>query len=490
MGGYNGTIDAGLGSPIASRQAWTGGPINAAAAVMTKVEVNLGALAGQTVKVRFRLATDPVAPGSVPGQGWWIDDVSFTNTLVQNNSCNKPPVARDDSTSTVENNSVTINILANDVDPDGDALTVTSTTQPAHGSVTNNGDGTVTYAPAHGFFGTDGFNYTISDGNGHTSTAHVTIYVTEAPNQAPDAVDDAATTQQNTGVVINVLANDTDPDDDVLSVASVTQPTHGSAVINPNQTITYTPNAGFVGNDSFSYVADDGHGATDTANVSITVTPAPNRSPDAVDDAATTQENTAVAINVLANDTDPDGDSLSVTGVTQGGNGSVTNNGNGMVTYTPNPGYAGTDRFTYTIGDGRGGSDTATVTVSVIADQMFTGGKVTGGGWINVNGKSNFGFNAKDNKGVVTGRITYDTNNGGTTLKGTVNSLRVTGTRADFGGTCEYGGSANHTFKVQVEDKGEPGSSDTFTIEVYNLAGVRVHRASGVLGGGNIQIHK
>ncbi len=489
-GGYNGTIDSGLGSPIAGRQAWTGGPINAAAAAMNRVEVNLGALGGQSVKVRFRLTADPVVIGSLPGQGWWIDDVQFTNLLVPDNSCNKPPVARDDSTSTVENNPVTINVLANDVDPDGDPLTVTGTTAPSNGSVTNNGDGTVTYTPATGFIGTDGFRYTIDDGNNHPVSANVTVFVTKRPNQLPNAANDEATTEKNTSVVISVLANDTDPDGDTLSVASVTQPANGSVVINPNQTVTYTPNAGFVGGDGFSYVADDGHGGQAGATVMITVTEPPNRAPDAKDDAATTQEFTPVVINVVGNDTDPDGDTLTVQSVTQGSNGSVQNNGDGSVTYSPNPGFSGIDHFTYTINDGRGLTDTANVTVTVLKDDTSDGHKVTGGGWINgANGKSNFGFNAKDKKGVVTGRITYDANNGGTKLKGTVNSLRVTGTRAEFGGVCEYGGSANHTFKVVVEDNGEPGSNDRFTIEVFNLAGIRVHSAGGVLGGGNIQIH-
>jgi hypothetical protein len=490
-GGYNGTIDAGLGSPIAGRQAWTGGPLNAAAAAMTRVEVNLGALAGQNVKVRFRLAADPLAIGSLPGQGWWIDDVTFTNTLVIDNSCNKPPVARDDSTSTVENVPVTINVISNDVDPDGDALTITAVTQPANGTAANNGDGTITYTPNTSFVGTDGFNYTINDGNGHSSSAHVTVFVTEAPNQPPNAVNDVATTVSNSSVVISVLANDTDPDGDTLSVANVTQPGNGAVVINPNQTITYTPNPGFVGNDSFSYTADDGHGGTDTASVAVTITEAPNRPPDAVNDAATTQENTPVTINVLANDTDPDGNSLSVVSVTQGGHGAVTNNGNGTVTYNPSPAFAGTDQFTYTISDGRGGSDTANVAVTVLADPDVTGGKVSGSGWFNsITGKSNFGLNARDSKGAATGRISYDTNNGGTAVKGTVSSLRITGSQAVFSGPCEFGGNSSHTFKVQVEDNGEQGNTDRFTIEVYNLAGILVHRGSGVLGGGNIQIHK
>ena len=90
---------------------------------MSKVEINLGAFAGQDVRVRFRLAADPLAAGSLPGQGWWIDDVEFTNLLEPGN-CNRPPIARDDTAGTQKNTPVMIDVLANDTDPENDTLTV------------------------------------------------------------------------------------------------------------------------------------------------------------------------------------------------------------------------------------------------------------------------------------------------------------------------------------------------------------------------------
>jgi len=112
-----------------------------------------------------------------------------------------------------------------------------------------------------------------------------------------------------------------------------------------------------------TYTISDGQGGFATATVTVTVTPV-NDQPDAIDDAATTDEDTAVTVAVLGNDADLDGDTLSVTGVTQGANGTVTIVGN-QVTYTPSPNWYGTDTFTYTIVDGNGGTDTATVTVTV-----------------------------------------------------------------------------------------------------------------------------
>ncbi|MEE4236019.1 MAG: tandem-95 repeat protein, partial [Anderseniella sp.] len=116
---------------------------------------------------------------------------------------------------------------------------------------------------------------------------------------------------------------------------------------------------------SFTYTVSDGQGGSDTATVSVTVI-AVNDAPVANDDSATTTEGAAVTIDVLANDTDVDRDTLTIAGVAQGTNGSVVNNTT-LVTYTPKSGFTGTDSFTYAISDGQGGSATATVTVTVEA---------------------------------------------------------------------------------------------------------------------------
>jgi hypothetical protein len=162
---------------------------------------------------------------------------------------------------------------------------------------------------------------------------------------------------------IYLLLLTSDPDIDPLTVTGLTQPANGTASINPDDTVNYTPDLNFNGNDSFTYTIDDGNGGTDTAVVNVTVI-AVNDPPVADDDSATTQEATAVTIDVLANDSDVDGDILSVYSVTQGGSGSVTNNGT-SVTYTPDLGFTGTDSFTYTAYDGMANSNVATVSVTV-----------------------------------------------------------------------------------------------------------------------------
>jgi hypothetical protein len=193
----------------------------------------------------------------------------------------------------------------------------------------------------------------------------------------PVAVDDTATTLEDRAVQINVLANDInvveddddddgdddDGDDDDLTVTITTAPTNGTATVNANNSVTYTPNLNFNGPDRFTYTVDNRDGGTDTAEVTVGVAPV-NDPPVAADDTATTAEDTAVDINVLANDSDVEDDDLTVTITTAPTNGTATVNANNSVTYTPNADFNGQDTFTYTVDDGND-TDTAEVTVTV-----------------------------------------------------------------------------------------------------------------------------
>src|SRR5262249_35037012 len=133
-----------------------------------------------------------------------------------------------------------------------------------------------------------------------------------------------------------------------------------------NGTVIYTPNASFVGTDSFTYKASDGSAVSNVATVTIVVTSLNNTPPVAANDSASTNRNAAVIISVLANDTDANGDSLTVKNVSAPANGGkVVVNANGTVTYTPATGFAGTDSFTYQASDGSSLSNSATVTVQV-----------------------------------------------------------------------------------------------------------------------------
>ena len=204
---------------------------------------------------------------------------------------------------------------------------------------------------------------------------NVTVTVTDV-NEPPVTEDDAAETDEDTAVDIVVLDNDTDQDaDTVLSVTEIgteTPPINGTAALKSGSTstITYTPNPNFNGQDSFTYTVSDGT-FTETGTVTVNVS-AVNDAPMAVADASTTDAGTQVKIevsNLLENDTDVEGDTLSVTAVgtsTPPTIGSVVfATSTNTITYTPEAGFAGFDSFTYTVSDGNGGTDTGTVTVGV-----------------------------------------------------------------------------------------------------------------------------
>ncbi len=273
---------------------------------------------------------------------------------------NDPPVANPSSAVTNEDIPATLTPLANDTDLDGNPLTVTAASA-ANGTVTINADGTLRYVPNANFNGTDTVTYTISDGQGGTATSTITVTVNPV-NDLPVAGNDSATTPEDAPVTIAVLANDTDADGNPLAVTAATSP-NGTVVINPDGTITFTPNPNFNGPTTITYTISDGQGGTTTATVAVTVTPV-NDPPVARPDSATTPEDTPVVIAPLGNDSDLDGNPLTITGATSP-NGTVTINPDGTVTFTPNADFNGPTTITYTISDGQGGTTTATIAVTV-----------------------------------------------------------------------------------------------------------------------------
>jgi hypothetical protein len=292
-----------------------------------------------------------------------------------------PPFANNDNAATPGNTPVLIHILANDTDPNPGGMlnpaSVVIVSGPGHGSTspdTTTGD--VTYTPNTGFSGEDMFTYTVADNFNQTSNvATVTVEVTAGP---PVAKNDNATTPVSTPVLINVLANDTDPNaGGVLNPASVrivAGPSHSHfvppSVDTSTGAITYTPDPVFSGFDQFSYTVVDNFGLTsNVATVTIQVTASP---PIANNDSAVTAVNAQVPINVVTNDTDPNPggvlDPSSVLIVTGPGHGvaSLSPTKPGFVNYAPNPGFTGMDQLSYTVSDNFGLiSNVATVTILV-----------------------------------------------------------------------------------------------------------------------------
>jgi VCBS repeat-containing protein len=275
--------------------------------------------------------------------------------------CNQPPVANDNAFSTNEDTSLSGNVVGDDTDGDGDALTATLGTGTTNGTLSLSPNGDFTYTPNANFCGTDSFTYSVSDGTA-SDDATVTITVT-CVNDAPTADDDSNSTAEDTPVSGSVAGNDTsvDVEGDPLTFSLGSGPSNGSVVFDAAGSYTYTPNANFCGTDSFTYSISDGT-ASDSATVTITVT-CVNDAPVANDNNHTTPEDTAVS--GVATASDVDGDTLTYALGSVPSNGTVTFNSNGSYTYTPNANYNGPDSFTFTVSDGNGGSDTGQVNINV-----------------------------------------------------------------------------------------------------------------------------
>ncbi|SHN32431.1 Ig-like domain-containing protein, partial [Chitinophaga sp. CF418] len=247
---------------------------------------------------------------------------------IQITSVNTPPTGTGDTKTTIQDTPV--NGAVSGTDPDGDPLTFAKDTDPAHGSVVVNTDGTYTYTPAAGYTGTDQFTIIISDGQGGTATVTVDITVTPPPNNPPTGTGDTKVTIRDTPV--SGAVSGTDPDGDALTFTKGTDPANGTVVVNPDGTYTYTPAAGYTGTDIFTITISDGKGGTATVTVNITVNTPPNNPPTGTGDTKTTIRDTPVSGAVSG--TDPDGDALTFTKGTDPANGTVVVNPDGTYTYT------------------------------------------------------------------------------------------------------------------------------------------------------------
>jgi VCBS repeat-containing protein len=369
---------------------------------------------------------------------------------------NDLPKANGDAAAVQAGVAVSIDVLANDTDVDGETLTIVEVTQGTHGTVTINSDNTLTYQSQAGFTGEDVFTYSATDGSAtvvgtvtvdvqalqppaapinlqaavqsrtevlltwtdvsanesgfeiyggvdgqnyerFSSTeanatsalvaglqpsttyyfvVHATnvagyaqsaaIMATTATNRAPGAQVDSYALAEDTPLVVGapgVLANDIDPDADVLSAVLMSGPAHGVVTLNINGSFSYTPISNYHGIDSFTYDASDGYAVSASTIVTLNVAAA-NDPPVANPDTASTEHAISVRIDVLANDTDAEGDTLALVGVAQGVGGAITINPDHTLTYEPEADFAGEDLFTYSVTDGAS-TVVGTVTVTV-----------------------------------------------------------------------------------------------------------------------------
>jgi hypothetical protein len=289
---------------------------------------------------------------------------------------NDAPVAVDDDYVTDEDTLLRVlllGVIENDVDVDGDPLHIVTVHDPTHGLLTMYPNGSFTYLPNPNWFGIDTFEYAISDGTIESNLATVTIEVF-AVNDAPIADDDDYSTNEDFPVSVpapGVLNGDTDVEIDPLTSILVIGPVHGTLILNSDGSFDYFPDPNFFGTDAFTYIASDGALESNIATVTITVNPVDDPAV-AVDDYATTDEDTPINIDVMANDYDIEGDSFSLLGFASdpaeihGELTLVDVGGTPMIQYTPDSNWHGSAWFIYSIGTtGSTQTDTAYVYITV-----------------------------------------------------------------------------------------------------------------------------
>ena len=447
-------------------------------------------------------------------------------------NANGTPVAADDTTALNGNEDTTSAVLntmllSNDKDADGDTLTITNiggttltpgtaqTINVTNGTVNVDSAGNITFTPAANYAGTVSFAYTVSDGKGGTNSAAVSGTITNV-NDTPVAQDDTTALNGNedtTSAVLNttLLSNDTDADGDTLTITNIggapltpgtaqkIPVTNGTVNVDSAGNIRFTPTANHVGAVSFAYTVSDGTGAQSSATVSGTITNV-NDTPVAADDttALNGNQNTASAVlntTLLSNDTDADGDTLTITNI--GGttltpgtaqtiavtNGTVNVDSAGNITFKPTANYAGAVSFAYTVSDGTGAQSSATVSgtitnasgIPVAADDTtaLNGNEDTTSAVLNTTLLSN--------DTDADGDTLKITNIGGTTLTpGTAQTIAVTnGTvNVDSAGNITFTPAANHvgavSFAYTVSDGTGAQSSAAVSGTITNVNDIPV----------------
>jgi hypothetical protein len=311
--------------------------------------------------------TYTVAVKAVKGAANYVLDVTYTP------SGNRPPVAGPDAADVTSSRpGVSIDVLANDADPDGDPLRVDAVRTPLHGSAKLRRDLTILYVPDIGYAGEDRFTYRVCDAAIPHACADGTVTLTVGdPNHPPIAEPDHAATDAD-HVTVDVLANDSDPDGDWLTIERVGEASGGDVAISGGK-VDYDADPAFNGTDTFSYRVCDDATTTACTEADVTVevgdpggpTPPSDTPPNAVEDRARTEAGAAVVIDVLANDTDAEGDALFVASATDGAAGSTEITAEGSVRYRPSAFASADDTFTYVACevDARDLCDRATVEV-------------------------------------------------------------------------------------------------------------------------------
>ncbi|WP_374326246.1 tandem-95 repeat protein [Azonexus sp.] len=297
------------------------------------------------------------------------------SVLITVKPVNDAPVAADQAVAMDEDGQAQIDVLTGAQDVDGDTLSVRLVAGPTHGRVELGADGSFVYHPAADYHGDDSFTYALNDGQADSNIATVRISIA-AVNDAPAVAPRTLTLDEDSQLVIDLLADATDVDGDVLSASITAMPKHGSLTQNADGTWTYVPAADWNGTDAIEYEVSDGQVST-SARLELKVKPV-NDAPVITPIATTLLEDGSVVIDLLGAASDVDGDALTVTAGTPG-HGSLVQNADGTWTYRPAADYAGDDSFDWRVSDGTASTQgvvrltiTAVNDAPVAADDSFT----------------------------------------------------------------------------------------------------------------------
>ena len=294
------------------------------------------------------------------------------NVGISINSVNDPPVTQDDDYSVGEGQQITVaapGVLSNDTDADEDQLIATLKTAPSNGTVSLNLNGSFTYTHNGSETASDSFVYEARDGNGGITEGNVTITILPQ-NDPPQANDESYSVDEGAALNIvspGVLSNDSDPENDVLSVVLTEAPQHGSLTLNGNGSFSYSHDGSETAGDSFTYEVRDGNGGVAEARATITVK-AVNDDPVVDSESYAVAEGGTINIaapGVLQNDTDAENDPLTVVLVDDVKNGQLNLESNGSFSYSHDGSETAEDSFTYEVRDGNGGTAQASATIMV-----------------------------------------------------------------------------------------------------------------------------
>ncbi|ULU23434.1 tandem-95 repeat protein [Dyella terrae] len=291
---------------------------------------------------------------------------SQSNTATINLSIahvNHAPTTTGETLNLLEDGNLQVNLSTSANDADGDPLTFRIVSGPQHGTLTQNADGTFTYTPGYLFYGSDSFSYVANDGQLDSNVSTVSLSVTHV-NHAPTTTGESLNLLEDGNVQVNLSTSSNDVDGDPLTFRIVNGPQHGTLTRNADGSFTYTPGYLFYGNDSFTYVANDGQLDSNVSTVSLSVAHV-NHAPTAAAQSLNLLEDGSVGVDFRTSTNDVDGDPLSYRIITGPQHGTVTQNADGTFSYKPTNLYYGSDSFTYVANDGQLDSNAATVSLNV-----------------------------------------------------------------------------------------------------------------------------